>query len=199
VSSHSVPRVFVVDDEHVVASTLTAILKLNGYSATSFTSPLEALDAARSSPPNLLISDVVMRGLSGVDLAIQIKAQCPECKILLFSGQATTQDLLEDARSQGPAFQLLQKPIHPSEMLSRIGELVTENSPADSETSGSQLRHEADEAEQHGKQLLKDSLSISNGLRYERISRDAVSLLVKAARLRSDADDLEKDKLSDKE
>jgi DNA-binding NtrC family response regulator len=196
VSSHSVPRVFVVDDEHVVASTLTAILKLNGYSATSFTSPLEALDAARSSPPNLLISDVVMRGLSGVDLAIQIKAQCPECKILLFSGQATTQDLLEDARSQGHAFQLLQKPIHPSEMLSRIGELVTENG---SETSGSQLRHEADEAEQHGKQLLKDSLSISNGLRYERISRDAVSLLVKAARLRSDADDLEKDKLSDKE
>jgi hypothetical protein len=59
--------------------------------------------------------------------------------------------------------------------------------------------HEADVAEKHGKQLLKDSLSISNGLRYERISRDAVSLLVKAARLRSDADELEKDKLSDKE
>jgi CheY-like chemotaxis protein len=74
VSSHSVPRVFVVDDEHVIASTLAAILTLHGYSATSFTSPQEALAAARSSAPDLLISDVLMPGFSGVDLAIQIKA-----------------------------------------------------------------------------------------------------------------------------
>jgi len=122
VSSNSVPRVFVVDDEHVIASTLAAILKLHGYSATSFTSPLEALAAARSRAPDLLISDVVMPDLSGVDLAILIKAECPECKILLFSGQAATQDLLKDARSQGHTFQLLQKPVHPSVMLSRVGE-----------------------------------------------------------------------------
>jgi DNA-binding response OmpR family regulator len=127
-------RVFVVDDEHVIASTLAAILKLHGYSATSFTSPLEALIAARSRAPDLLISDVAMPALSGVDLAIQIKAQCPKCKILLFSGQATTQDLLEDARSQGNSFELLQKPVHPSEMLCRLEALakpkvpeVTEN------------------------------------------------------------------------
>jgi CheY-like chemotaxis protein len=44
------PAVFVVDDEHTIASTLAAILKMNGYSATSFTSPLEALAAAREHP-----------------------------------------------------------------------------------------------------------------------------------------------------
>jgi CheY-like chemotaxis protein len=132
VSSNSVPRVFVVDDEHVIASTLAAILKLHGYSAAFFTSPLEALAAARSRAPDLLISDVVMPGLSGVDLAIQIKAQCPECKILLFSGQATTQDLLKDARGQGHAFQLLQKPVDPSVMLVRIDALATWSSPAES-------------------------------------------------------------------
>jgi DNA-binding NtrC family response regulator len=124
VSSNSVPRVFVVDDEHVIASTLAAILKLDGYSATSFTSPQEALAAARLSAPDLLISDVLMRGLSGVDLATQIKAQCPECKILLFSGQATSRDLLKDARSQGDTFQLLQKP-DPSVMLVETGALRT--------------------------------------------------------------------------
>ena len=136
-SSNSVPRVFVVDDEHVIASTLAAILKLHGYSATSFTSPLEALAAARSRAPDLLISDVVMPDLSGVDLAILIKAECPECKILLFSGQAATQDLLKDARSQGHTFQLLQKPVHPSIMLSMIGVLATESSLAGSRTSPS--------------------------------------------------------------
>jgi CheY-like chemotaxis protein len=76
-----------------------------------------------------------MPGLTGIDLAIQIKAQYPDCKILLFSRQATTQDLLEDARSQGHNFQLLQKPVHPSVMLSMIGELATENSLARSRTS----------------------------------------------------------------
>ena len=65
-------------------------------------------------------------GLSGIDLAIQMKAQYPECKILLFSGQAATQDLLEDARRQGHNFQLLEKPVHPSTMLSRVGELAAE-------------------------------------------------------------------------
>jgi DNA-binding NtrC family response regulator len=135
VSSNSVPHVFVVDDEHVIASTLAAILKLHGYSATSFTSPLEALAAARSRAPDLLISDVAMSGISGIDLAIQMRAQYPECKILLFSGQAATMDLLEDARSQGHNFQLLEKPVHPSVMLSMIGELATENSLAGSRKS----------------------------------------------------------------
>jgi CheY-like chemotaxis protein len=101
VSSSSIPRVFVVDGEHVIASTLAAILKLRGYSATSFASPREALAVARSMAPDLLVSDVAMPGISGIDLAIQMKAQYSECKILLFSGHAATQDLLEDARSQG--------------------------------------------------------------------------------------------------
>jgi DNA-binding NtrC family response regulator len=128
VSSNSVSRVFVVDDEHVIASSLAAILKLHGYAATSFTSALEALAAAQLRAPDLLISDVLMPGLSGVDLAIQIKAECPECKILLFSGQATTHDLLKDARSQGNNFQLLQKPVDPSVFLLRIEALTTESS-----------------------------------------------------------------------
>jgi DNA-binding NtrC family response regulator len=65
-----------------------------------------------------------MPGLSGIDLAIQIKAVCPACKILLFSGHATTHDLLKDARGQVNTFQLLQKPVHPSVMLLNVGALT---------------------------------------------------------------------------
>ena len=133
--SNSVSRVFVVDDEQVIASSLAAILILHGYSATFFPSALAALAAARSEAPDLLISDVAMPGLSGIDLAIQMKAQYPECKILLFSGQAATMDLLEDARNQGHSFQLLEKPVHPSVMLSSIGALATESSFAALRTS----------------------------------------------------------------
>jgi hypothetical protein len=64
--------------------------------------------------------------------------------------------------------------------------------PTARETSQSRLIHEAAyAAEKQGRQLLTDSLSISDGLKYERVSREAVSLLMKAARLRNQAKELE--------
>jgi CheY-like chemotaxis protein len=129
VPSQSVPRIFVVDDEPVIASTLAVIFNRNGYSARCFTDPIEALAAAQSDAPDLLISDVAMPGLSGVDLAIQMRARYPECKILLFSGQAATLDLLENARAQGHDFHLLLKPVHPSELLAKMGRLRDEKAP----------------------------------------------------------------------
>jgi CheY-like chemotaxis protein len=119
-----VSRIFVVDDEPVIASTLAAILILNGHSTTFFTSPLKALAAARLSAPDVLVSDVAMPELSGVELAIQMKVCCPKCKIILFLGQAATRDLLEDARHCGHEFQLLTKPVPPSTMLSQVVALV---------------------------------------------------------------------------
>jgi DNA-binding NtrC family response regulator len=119
-----VSRIFVVDDEPLICSTLATILNLHGYAARSFIYPLDALAAARSNAPDLLISDVMMPGVSGIELAIQMTARHPECKILLFSGQSATYDLLEDARSRGHNFPLLEKPVPPSVMLSRVAALV---------------------------------------------------------------------------
>ena len=123
-SSSPVPRIFVVDDEPLIASTLAAILQMNGFSSRFFTCPLEALNAARVKAPDLLISDVAMPGISGIDLAIQMRAQYPTCKILLFSGQAATTDLLEDARAKGHDFDLLLKPVPPAELLFKVARMV---------------------------------------------------------------------------
>jgi DNA-binding response OmpR family regulator len=115
-----ISRVFVVDDDRVIASTTTAILRLSGYDARSFVNPLEALEAARTVQPDLVLADVVMPGLSGIDLAVRLKEQCPTCKVLLLSGQAETEDLLAAAREKGHDFQVLAKPIHPTDLLARI-------------------------------------------------------------------------------
>jgi CheY-like chemotaxis protein len=117
------PVAFVVDDEEVIASTLAAILKVSGFSATAFSDPWEALKTAESQPPSLVISDVIMPGMNGIELAVQLRSKYPNCKILLFSGQAATADLLESARSEGHDFVLLEKPIHPSDLLAAIKKL----------------------------------------------------------------------------
>jgi DNA-binding NtrC family response regulator len=113
-------RIFVVDDEFIIASTLATILQRNGFDAVFFTEPLAVLPAARVQPPDLLIADVVMPALSGIDLAIALKEEFPDCKVLLFSGQASTANLLQAARLKGHDFELLSKPIHPTEFLKKI-------------------------------------------------------------------------------
>ena len=113
-------RIFVVDDESIIAKTLATILQRSGFDALSFTAPLAALEAARENEPDLVISDVMMPVLSGIDLAIRLKEEHPKCRILLFSGQAATADLLEQAKKQGHDFELLLKPIHPSEFLLKV-------------------------------------------------------------------------------
>jgi CheY-like chemotaxis protein len=114
------PLIYVVDDEAVIATTLAAILAHSGYATRAFTDPLEALKASQNDPPELLLSDVMMPGMSGVDLALGIRGYFPECKVLLFSGAATTADLLQVARDDGHHFDLLTKPIHPSDLLYAI-------------------------------------------------------------------------------
>jgi CheY-like chemotaxis protein len=67
---------------------LATILKRSGFTAAAFTNPIEALERARIEPPELLVSDLMMPEMSGVDLAIKLKTFPPDCKVLLFSGQA---------------------------------------------------------------------------------------------------------------
>ena len=63
-------------------------------------------------------------GWSGIELAVQLEAFCPDCKVLLFSGQAATADLLQAARADGHDFELVLKPVHPKDLLSKIQQLT---------------------------------------------------------------------------
>jgi DNA-binding NtrC family response regulator len=115
--------IFVVDDEKIIAQTVAAIMRQAGFRADSFHSAAEAIDAASIEPPDLMITDVVMPGMSGIDLAILFEERWPRCKTLLFSGQAVTADLLETARKSGHQFDVLPKPVHPSDLLAKLREL----------------------------------------------------------------------------
>ena len=114
------PKVLVVDDERVIADTLAMILNQSGFDARAVYSGEKAVEMASTFTPDMLITDVIMADLNGIDAAIMIRSILPKIKILLFSGQAATADLLEKARAKGYEFEILAKPVHPQDLLSRL-------------------------------------------------------------------------------
>ncbi len=116
------PVVLVVDDERIIADTLSMILSVNGYDVLTAYDGRAALELVRTRPPAFLITDVIMPGMTGIELAIMVVAAIPECKVLLFSGQAATADLLATAHDMGHDFSILTKPVHPTDILKRVRE-----------------------------------------------------------------------------
>ena len=125
------PVVLVVDDERVIADTLSIILKQSGFSALTAYDGESALELATVVPPQLLLSDVMLGpGINGAELAIEITKAYPDCKVLLFSGHAATRDLLASVGEAGNNFTLLSKPLHPADLLARINESFPVRQPA---------------------------------------------------------------------
>lgn len=117
-------RVLIVDDERIIADTLSLILAKKGFETRAVYSGEEALEAAPKLMPDVLVSDVVMRGMSGIDAAIQICETVPNCRVILLSGQGGTADLLRQAKSHGRLFEILTKPIHPQVLIDRLSSIA---------------------------------------------------------------------------
>jgi CheY-like chemotaxis protein len=118
------PVVLVVDDESVIADTLAEILSRSGYAAMAAYDGEDALETALLTPPEMLITDVILPGINGIELAMRVRRIFPDCKVLLFSGQAHSTDLLAHAISAGHRFNLLRKPIHPRDLLAEVAEYL---------------------------------------------------------------------------
>jgi len=118
-------RVLVVDNERIIADTLALILRQNGFDASVAYSGEEAVQRALTLRPDVVLSDIIMGELNGLEASILISEAVPDCKILLFSGQPATADLLRQARSRGHAFEVLAKPVHPTVILEQISALTT--------------------------------------------------------------------------
>jgi CheY-like chemotaxis protein len=113
-------RILVVDDEGLIADTVAEILSENGYEAQAVYSGERAIELATERCPDILMSDVLMPQINGVETAKAVQSICPKVRILLFSGQAGTMDILKRARSEGHDFELMPKPIHPDQLLKRL-------------------------------------------------------------------------------
>ena len=113
-------RVLIIDDEKHVADTLVMILKRSGWEAAAAYDGRGALQSMDSFSPGVVISDVIMPGMNGIEVCKAIQSKYPGCHIFLSSGQAATNELIAEAQRKGFDWELLAKPIEPQELLAKL-------------------------------------------------------------------------------
>jgi CheY-like chemotaxis protein len=113
--------VLVADDEVNIADSLAMILELHGFRAVSVYSGESAVERAQTLKPDVLITDLFMGGMTGVQAAIRITNAVPGCRVLVITGQTAVGDLAA-VEAEGQEFPVLQKPFHPALLLRFLNE-----------------------------------------------------------------------------
>ena len=111
-------RVLIVDDEEDLASTLAERLELRKFVARIATSGAEALEMVRGEEFNVVVADVKMPGIGGLDLMAAIQRHNPALPVILFSGYSSLADTEEGL--QHGAFDYVMKPINIEALIAKI-------------------------------------------------------------------------------
>ena len=114
--------VLVIDDEQAVRNLMVEILSRAGYHPIGAGSAREALALLDTPELSLVVSDIVMPGLSGFELLDEVRARRPSLPVLLVTGSGT-EDNLQEALAHGAAG-LLVKPFSQAELRQRVADLV---------------------------------------------------------------------------
>ncbi|NJD18573.1 MAG: sigma-54-dependent Fis family transcriptional regulator, partial [Gemmatimonadetes bacterium] len=109
------PRVLTVDDEQVVVESIRRVLTAEGYEVSTSTSARGGLDLLRKEPFDLLLLDIKMPEMSGIEMLKAARDISPETEVLIVTGYATI-DTAVEAIKLG-AFDYLEKPVSPPQLL----------------------------------------------------------------------------------
>jgi PAS domain S-box-containing protein len=121
-------RLLLVEDDPSVRGVLKEYLEDQGYSVLTATNGEEGLETARRSgvSVDLVLSDVVMPKMNGVELARALRSETPEVKVLLISGHTRDRRPIVDESLRCSFCSFLQKPFTPQTLVTRIRELLDE-------------------------------------------------------------------------
>ncbi|HUB77497.1 MAG TPA: response regulator [Bryobacteraceae bacterium] len=111
-------RVLFVDDEEDLVSTVVERLELRGIEATGAVSGEQALTLVERQPFDVVLLDVRMPGLGGLEVIQRIKRTHPDLEVILLSGHGAREDV-ETGRRFG-AFEYLQKPVDLEDVIATL-------------------------------------------------------------------------------
>ena len=117
-------RILVADCDKVHALALSAIMRKMGFDVATASSGEEAVTVAATFVPDLVVLEVLMRGLPGIQAAVQITAALPECRVLFLSADASIFDIL-NAAPENLVYSFTTKPVHPLDLLNSIAYMLS--------------------------------------------------------------------------
>jgi two-component system OmpR family response regulator len=115
-------KVLLVDDEEEFLTTLAERLELRGIQVKTATSGEEALRLIEADPPQVVVLDVLMPGLGGLEVLRLIKVGNPQLPVILLTGRGSTREGIEGMRLG--AFDYLMKPLKLDELIVKMQEAV---------------------------------------------------------------------------
>ncbi|MFN2602308.1 MAG: sigma-54-dependent transcriptional regulator [Gemmatimonadaceae bacterium] len=122
VSTEDRPTVLIVDDESAIVDTLRILLKNEGLAAHVAFGGKQGLDQIAALRPNVIISDIRMPAVGGMDLLTAARAQDPDVPVILMTAQASLQSAIQ-AVNEG-AFHYIQKPFRNDELVAIVKRAV---------------------------------------------------------------------------
>lgn len=118
-------RVLVVDDDKLVADTLTLVFRANGFDSEARYSAAEGMALARTFDPDMLLCDVTMPERTGLELAEEMDRELPRCKILMLTAYSTNLAKVgEQALKLSRPMNVLSKPCRPEDLLRETSVLL---------------------------------------------------------------------------
>ena len=115
-------RVLLVDDEEEFVSTLSERLQLRDIATRVATDGDQALQIMKTDKPPVVVLDVMMPGIGGLDVLKQIKRDYPNTQIILLTGHGSTKDGIKGMRSG--AFDYLMKPVNIEDLIIKMSEAL---------------------------------------------------------------------------
>lgn len=111
-------HILVIDNEKSLCKMLEAVLVDSGYRVSAFTEPMKALDFFHAGRFSLVVTDVKMPGIDGLEVLKTIKKQEADLPVIMITGYATVEMSIHALRNG--AFDILTKPFEPEELLQRV-------------------------------------------------------------------------------
>ena len=115
-------KVLLVDDEEDFVSTLAERLQFRNIPTLVATNGDDAIQVAEAERPSVVVLDVMMPGMGGLDVLRQLKRRHPETQIILLTGRGSTKDGIKGMRLG--AFDYLMKPIRIEELIDKMKEAL---------------------------------------------------------------------------
>jgi DNA-binding NtrC family response regulator len=117
-------RIMVIDDENIVGKMTKVVLEQEGYVVETFLSAEPALERLKEEKFDVVITDLKMKGLDGMDVLKTVKAQSPEIKVIMITAFASLDAAIEAMRGMVDDF--FAKPVKIKELKECIRRLLQE-------------------------------------------------------------------------